>query len=57
MTRFQLVFVGDVSAGLLELLKRSDTASKIYEFGGPQVYSFKMLLELLLAAFKIGGVS
>jgi uncharacterized protein YbjT (DUF2867 family) len=49
-TKFQPVFVGDMAAGLLELLRRSDTASKSYEFGGPQVYSFKALLELLLAA-------
>ena len=51
-TRFQPVFVGDVTAGLLELLKRSDTAGKTYEFGGPQVYSFKALLELLLSALN-----
>jgi len=49
-TKFQPVFVGDVAAGLLQLLRRSETAGKIYEFGGPQVYSFKALLELLLAA-------
>jgi len=51
-TKFQAVFVGDMAAGLLELLRRSDTAGKTYEFGGPQVYSFKALLELLLAALK-----
>ena len=51
-TKFQPVFVGDVAAGLLQLLRRSETAGKIYEFGGPQVYSFKALLELLLAALK-----
>jgi uncharacterized protein YbjT (DUF2867 family) len=51
-TKFQPVFVGDVSAGQLELLKRSDTAGKTYEFGGPQVYSFKVLLELLLTALN-----
>ncbi len=49
-TRFQPVFVGDVTAGLLELLKRLDTAGKSYEFGGPRVYTFKGLLELLLIA-------
>jgi len=32
-TRFQPVFVGDMTAGLVELLKRSDTAGKTYEFG------------------------
>src|SRR5215472_5155894 len=40
-TKFQPVFVDDVTAGLLELLKRSDTAGSTYEFGGPQVHSFK----------------
>jgi uncharacterized protein YbjT (DUF2867 family) len=51
-TKFQPVFVGDVTAGLLELLKRSDAAGKTYEFGGPQVYSFKVLLELLLSTLN-----
>jgi uncharacterized protein YbjT (DUF2867 family) len=51
-TRFQPVFVDDVTAGLLELLKRPDTAGKAYEFGGPQVFTFKGLLELLLTALN-----
>jgi NADH dehydrogenase len=51
-TKFQPVFVGDMTAGLLALLKRSDTAGKTYEFGGPRVYSFKALLELLLTALN-----
>jgi NADH dehydrogenase len=37
---------------LAELLKRPNTAGKTYEFGGPQVYSFKELLELLLSALN-----
>jgi uncharacterized protein YbjT (DUF2867 family) len=52
MTKFQPVFVGDMTAGLFELLKRPETAGKTYEFGGPQVYSFKVLLELLLTALN-----
>ena len=32
-TKFQPVFVGDVTAGLLDLLKRPDTVGKIYELG------------------------
>jgi NADH dehydrogenase len=47
-TKFQPVFVDDMTAGLAEVLRRPDTAGKTYEFGGPQVYSFKELLELLL---------
>jgi uncharacterized protein YbjT (DUF2867 family) len=50
ITKFQPVFVDDVSAGVVELLKRPETAGKTYEFGGPQVYSFKALLELLMSA-------
>src|ERR1700730_17684850 len=38
--------------GVLALLKCSPTAGKTYEFGGPQVYSFKVLLELLLTALN-----
>jgi uncharacterized protein YbjT (DUF2867 family) len=52
ITKFQPVFVDDVSAGLVELLKRPETVSKTYEFGGPQVYSFKALLELLMSALN-----
>jgi NADH dehydrogenase len=51
-TNFQPVFVGDTIAGLLELLKRPETAGRTYEFGGTQIYSFKVLLELLLAALN-----
>jgi NADH dehydrogenase len=54
MTKLQPVFVDEMAAGPLEFLKRSDTSSnnKTYEFGGPQVYSFKVLLELLLTALN-----
>jgi NADH dehydrogenase len=51
-TKFQPVFVDDLTVGLLELLERSDTVGKAYEFGGPQIYSFKALLELLLTALN-----
>jgi len=52
MTKFQPVFVDDMTAGLLELLKRPETAGKIYELGGTRIYSFRMLLELLLTALN-----
>jgi uncharacterized protein YbjT (DUF2867 family) len=51
-TKFQPVFVADITAGLAELLKRPDTAGQTYEFGGPQVYSFKELLELLMTVLN-----
>src|SRR5262249_47314553 len=37
MTKFQPVFVDDMTAGLMELLRRSETAGTTYEFGGPRV--------------------
>jgi NADH dehydrogenase len=49
-TKFQPTDVEDVAAGMATILERSNTAGKAYEFGGPEVYSFKELLELLLAA-------
>ena len=51
-TKFQPVFVDDIAAGLLELLKRPETTGKTYEFAGTRVYSFKVLLELLLSALN-----
>jgi NADH dehydrogenase len=51
-TKFQPVFIDDMTAGLLEILRRSETAGKTLEFGGPEVYTFKMLLELLLIALN-----
>lgn len=51
-TRFQPVFVGDVADAVAAILQRDDTAGKTYELGGPKVYSFTELMELLLAEIK-----
>src|SRR5215470_5121093 len=51
-TKFQPVFVDDMTTGLAELLKRPDTAGTTYEFGGPQIYSFKELPELLVTVLN-----
>ena len=51
-TKFQPVFVDDIAAGLLELLKWPKTTGKTYEFGGTQVYSFKVLVTLLRTALE-----
>ncbi|MDB5733751.1 MAG: 3-beta hydroxysteroid dehydrogenase [Alphaproteobacteria bacterium] len=46
-TRFQPVFVGDVAQAIVTAL--GDAArSRTYELGGPGVYSFKELLQLIL---------
>jgi uncharacterized protein YbjT (DUF2867 family) len=45
-TRFQPVFVGDVAQAIVTSLSRQD--GRTYELGGPAVYSFKELLQLIL---------
>ncbi len=48
MTRFQPVYVGDVARAVALALKDPACRGKTYELGGPKVYSFKALLELLM---------
>jgi uncharacterized protein YbjT (DUF2867 family) len=45
-TKFQPVFVGDVAQAIVAGLDRQD--GRTYELGGPAVYSFKELLQLIL---------
>ena len=45
-TRFQPIFVGDVAQAILAALSRQD--GRTYELGGPSVYSFKQLMQLIL---------
>lgn len=47
-TRFQPVYVDDVADAICEILARSDVAGETFELGGPQVYTFKELMELML---------
>ena len=49
-TKFQPVYAGDVADAMVACLKDSDTAGGIYELGGPTVYSFKQIMELVLSA-------
>ncbi len=51
-TRFQPVFVGDVADALMAILKDPNTAGRTYELGGPQVYTFRELMELLLQVVR-----
>ncbi len=47
-TKFQPVFVGDVAAAIRTALDDVSTRGKTYELGGPGVYSFRQLLEIVL---------
>jgi uncharacterized protein YbjT (DUF2867 family) len=52
LTKFQPVYVGDVAEAIMAALLNGDAAGKTYELGGPRVYSFKELLELILSLIK-----
>ncbi|MDE2113212.1 MAG: complex I NDUFA9 subunit family protein [Alphaproteobacteria bacterium] len=48
-TKFQPVFVGDVAAAICKAVTDPATArGRAYDLGGPAVYSFKELLEIVL---------
>ena len=53
-TLFQPVYVGDVADAVLRGLADARARGKIYELGGPKTYSFKQLMEVMLATIGRG---
>ncbi|MDA1090906.1 MAG: complex I NDUFA9 subunit family protein [Proteobacteria bacterium] len=47
-TRLQPVFVGDVAEAIMTIVRQPKAAGMTYELGGPTVYSFKEVIDLLL---------
>jgi NADH dehydrogenase len=47
-TRFQPIYVGDVADAAMAALDRPDAAGKLFELGGPHIYTFRELMELML---------
>jgi len=47
-TKFQPVFVGDVASAVLRALNDPSTRGKTYELGGPTIYTFKELMQVIL---------
>lgn len=47
-TRFQPVYVDDVADAVANALESDDAKGKTYELGGPEIMSFKELMELML---------
>lgn len=46
--RFQPVYVGDVAAAIVQGVTDPATAGKTYELGGPTVYTFRELMDLIM---------
>ena len=51
-TKFAPIYVGDVAKAIVKSLELNNIEPKIYELGGPQNYSFKELMEILLTEIK-----
>ena len=51
-TKFQPVYVGDVANSILKILEMKNTDQNTFELGGPTVYSFKELMQILLKEIK-----
>jgi NADH dehydrogenase len=51
-TRFQPVFVGDVAAAIAAAVDGSAKPGTIYELGGPEIRSFRELMEYTLAVIE-----
>jgi uncharacterized protein YbjT (DUF2867 family) len=49
-TKFQPVYVGDVAAAIMAALMQPQAKGKLYELGGPRIYSFRDLMQLMLRA-------
>lgn len=51
-TRFQPIYVGDVAEAIMASLQNGSIAGKTYELGGPRVFTFRQVLELILSIIK-----
>ena len=51
-TRFQPVYAGDVADGIAQLLTLEAAAGRTYEFGGPEIYTFRELMEFTLSTIQ-----
>jgi len=51
-TRFAPIYVGDVAKAIVKVLELNNSEPKIYELGGPENYSFKELMQILLVEIK-----
>jgi NADH dehydrogenase len=51
-TRFQPVYVGDVADAIMACLTRDDVQHRLFELGGPQVWTFRDLIAWILKTIE-----
>tara|TARA_B100000315_G_scaffold65849_1_gene59765 strand:+ start:132 stop:1073 length:942 start_codon:yes stop_codon:yes gene_type:complete len=51
-TIFAPIYIGDTAKAIVKALELNNSESKIYELGGPENYSFKELMKILLSEIK-----
>ena len=51
-TKFAPIYVGDIAKAIVKTLEINSSEPKIYELGGPENYTFKQLMEILLSEIK-----
>ena len=51
-TKFTPIYVGDIAKAIVKTLEINNLEPKIYELGGPDNYTFKQLMEILLNEIK-----
>ena len=49
-TKFQPIYVGDVADAAVAVLQNPALAGQVFEIAGPRAYTFKELMEMMLAA-------
>lgn len=52
-TMLQPVYVGDVAEAAVSALKATGAPGEVYELGGPQIYSYRTLITLVLTHAKL----
>ena len=51
-TEFEPIYVGDVGKAIVKALELNNLEPKIFELGGPEIFTFSQLMEILLAEIK-----
>ena len=51
-TKFAPIYVGDLAKAIVKALELNNSEPRIYELGGPDNYSFKELMQVLLTEIK-----